>query len=173
MNLQFHIELDRDDALASYLAESAQTNDLLNLEGPTGSFVLNENSPRALVFVAEGIGFASVKGLIEHAMALDAAEEIFLFWIASAGQPPYLHNLCRAWNDALDNFTYCPLPATAAEALGEHLRAGLQSRDPGSFDYYLSVSAALRPQCEQFAASVDVPAAQIRFEAVPMKGGRP
>jgi CDP-4-dehydro-6-deoxyglucose reductase len=173
MNLQFHIALDADDALASYLAESAHNNQRLNLEGPDGSFVLNENSPRSLVFVAEGIGFAAIKGLIEHAMALDAAEQIHLFWVARDEQPPYLHNLCRAWNDALDNFHYCPLPASAAPVLGEHLQLQLQSRSPADFDYYISASVALRPHCEGFAADHSVPAAQFLIDAVQMKGAAP
>jgi CDP-4-dehydro-6-deoxyglucose reductase len=71
MNLQFHIAIDSQDPIASYLDESARANELLTLEGPEGSFVLNENSPRSLVFIAQGIGFASIKGLIEHAMALE------------------------------------------------------------------------------------------------------
>ena len=94
MNLQFHIGLDKQDPVANYLDESAKANDLLTLEGPVGSFVLNENSSNPLVFIAEGIGFASIKGLIEHAMALDVAEKIFLFWIADSGDSHYLNNLC-------------------------------------------------------------------------------
>ena len=41
MNLQFHIGLDQQDPVASYLDASAKPNDLLTLEGPVGSFVLN------------------------------------------------------------------------------------------------------------------------------------
>jgi len=135
--------------------------------------VLDENSPRSLVFVAQGIGFASVKGLIEHAIALDSAEQIYLLWIASDENPPYLHNLCRAWNDALDNFHYRPLPASAAPALGEHLRQLLEPADPAACDYYISASAELRQQCEQLVASLGVPDSQYLFEAVGMKGVAP
>jgi CDP-4-dehydro-6-deoxyglucose reductase len=173
MNLQFHIALDAGDPLAGHLAGSVRSNELLNLEGPSGSFVLNENSPRSLVFVAEGIGFASVKGLIEHAMALDAAEEIYLLWIASDEQPPYLHNLCRAWNDALDNFHYRSLPASAAPALDDHLRQLLHSGDPATFDYYISTGVTLRPQCEQLVANLGVPESQYLFDDMQIKGVAP
>jgi len=173
MNLQFHIAVDGEDALASYLAESAHNNDMLQLEGPAGSFVLDEDSPRSLVFIAQDTGFAAIKGLIEHAMALDSAEQLYLLWIAADDQPPYLHNLCRAWNDALDNFHYCALPASAAPALGDHLRQMLQSANPADYDYYICASESLRAQCEQFAAEQSVPAAQYLFEAMQMKGGAP
>ena len=45
-------------------------------------------------------------------MALDVAEKIYLFWIADSEATNYLNNLCRAWNDALDNFEYVPLKAS-------------------------------------------------------------
>ncbi len=166
MNLQFHIAITDEDAIANYITGSARVNDLINLHGPTGSFVLNENSPRALVFIAEGIGFASIKGLIEHAMALDTAEQIYLFWIATDEEPPYLHNLCRAWNDALDNFEYRPLPADATQTLGDHLTEQLKPRNSTDFDYYLCADEPLRAQFEQFTEHQGIPSRQFLVEAI-------
>ena len=166
MNLQFHIVQNRDDPVATYLAESAVTNATLTLEGPTGSFVLNENSPRALVFITEGIGFASIKGLIEHAMALDCAEQIYLFWIADGDAPPYLHNLCRSWNDALDNFEYRPLPASALQTLGDQLDDQLPPSIASGFDFYVCARESLRAQCEQYAERQSIPARQFLFETI-------
>jgi CDP-4-dehydro-6-deoxyglucose reductase len=166
MNLQFHLALDADDPLANYLAESATTNDGLSLQGPVGSFVLNENSPHALVFIAEGIGFASIKGLIEHAMALDAAERIFLFWVAADGDPPYLHNLCRAWNDALDNFEYIALGAGEGEHIGDHIESRLKALNPAAFDYYLCAGERMRTRIEEFAERQAIPKHQLLCEAV-------
>jgi CDP-4-dehydro-6-deoxyglucose reductase len=166
MNLQFHIAVDAQDAVANHIANSARANDTITLQGPIGSFVLNENSPRSLVFVAEGIGFASIKGLIEHAMALDAAEQIYLFWLADGDAPPYLNNLCRAWNDALDNFTYRPLPASAADNLGECIADEMKPRNMTDFDYYLCADEPLRAHFEQFATRQGIPARQFLAEAI-------
>jgi CDP-4-dehydro-6-deoxyglucose reductase len=58
------------------------------------------------VFIAGESGFAPVKSLIEHAMALDAAESLHLYWAAAGEGGQYLDNLCRSWSDALDNFRY-------------------------------------------------------------------
>ncbi|HUV23036.1 MAG TPA: 2Fe-2S iron-sulfur cluster-binding protein [Gammaproteobacteria bacterium] len=166
MNLQFHIALNPGDAVAKYLAEAASTNDTLMLEGPNGSFVLDENSPRALVFIAEGIGFASIKGLIEHAMALDTAEQIYLFWITDDDAPPYLNNLCRSWNDALDNFAYQPLPASALQNLAGHLDTQLQPAAASGLDFYICARESLREQCEQYAERQAIPARQLLFETI-------
>ena len=166
MNLQFHIGLDQQDPVASFLDASAKANDLLTLEGPVGSFVLDENSPNSLVFIAEGIGFASIKGLIEHAMALDVAEKIFLFWIAGSDDSHYLNNLCRAWNDALDNFEYVPLNADAGEHPGDSILEQLNGDDPAGFDYYICSGADLRAGVEEFIATQSIPRQQVLLETI-------
>jgi CDP-4-dehydro-6-deoxyglucose reductase len=166
MNLQFHIALDKQDPVSTYLAESARVNDQLTLEGPVGSFVLNENSPNPLVFIAEGIGFASIKGLIEHAMALDQAERIFLFWIADNEDINYLNNLCRAWNDALDNFEYIPLKVASSEDLQDQMLQRLQANDPASFDYYLCSGEKIRAEVKCFTDAGGIPPNQVLFEAI-------
>ena len=165
MNLQFHIALHDEDPVSNYLAEAARINDQLMLHGPTGTFVLDENSPNSLVFIAEAIGFASIKGLIEHAMALDVAEKIFLFWIASSDDSHYLHNLCRAWNDALDNFEYVPLQAAAGDNLEQQILQQLEPNDPAGFDYFFCGSDKLRSSLQNFTDSREIPQNQVLYEA--------
>lgn len=95
------------DAFSQLLFGSLKAQDSVEVEGPYGEFVLQDASTRPLIFVAFGVGFAPVKSLVQHAMSLDLAESIDLHWLADeAGH--YQNNLCRAWADALDNFTYIP-----------------------------------------------------------------
>ncbi len=164
MNLQFHIEL-AGDPIAAFLADEARTNDMLALDGPAGAFVLDEDSPRSLVFVAEGIGFASIKGLIEHAMALDVAESIHLLWFADGGQP-YLNNLCRAWNDALDNFDYLPLDSAALEHVDDYLCERLDGGRLDAYDYYVCGGDELRRHMTRFVEQREIPSAQLSFESI-------
>ena len=113
-NLQFHIRRRAGDAFAERVFGGLKDADTVRIEGPRGEFVLDEKSNRPLVFIACGTGFAPIKSLIEHAMALDAAETLHLYWIASGRSGHYLDNLCRSWSDALDNFRYAPVTADAA-----------------------------------------------------------
>jgi len=166
MNLQFHIRLDPSDPIALYLDKSARPNDWLNLEGPVGSFVLDEDSPRPLVFIAQGIGFATIKGLIEHAMALDVAEKIYLFWFADSDEPHYLSNLCRAWNDALDNFEFVPLEKCAGEQPGDAIMAELHAGNPADFDFYFCGDETLLGGIERFLESYAVPESQFLCEKI-------
>jgi CDP-4-dehydro-6-deoxyglucose reductase len=108
-NLQFHIPRRAGDAFAERVFGGLKGVDSVRVEGPRGEFVLNEESHRALVFIAGESGFAPVKSLIEHAMALEAAESLHLVWIATGQGGHYLDNLCRSWSDALDDFSYTPL----------------------------------------------------------------
>jgi CDP-4-dehydro-6-deoxyglucose reductase len=106
-----HIEVQiprrSGDAFAEALFTTLKANDTVKLEGPFGEFVLDEDSPRPVIFLAFGAGFAPIKSLIQHAMSLELAESMDLHWLADAAGH-YQDNLCRTWTDALDNFNYVP-----------------------------------------------------------------
>jgi CDP-4-dehydro-6-deoxyglucose reductase, E3 len=106
-----HIEIqimhNTDDDFSKLLLDGLKANDNVELAGPYGEFVLEDASTRPIIFIAFGVGFAPVKSLIQHAMSLDLAESIDLHWLAD-GTGHYQNNLCRAWADALDNFSYIP-----------------------------------------------------------------
>lgn len=144
MNLQFHVPLVDNDPIVTHLAR-ARHNDTIDLIGPHGNFVLNEASPNPLVFVASGAGFGPVKALIEHAMALERAPHITLLWLVGDGKA-YLHNLCRSWHDALDDFTYVP-----------HARAaGREDVSAGSIERMLSEHCPHALEAADYYAAVDV-----------------
>ena len=103
--IQFHIEYD-NSIFSEYLHNILKTNDTVKVQGPNGHFVLNKDSTKPIIFIAINTGFAPIKSLIENALSLESAEYIHFYWINTQTDEPYLHNVCRAWNDALDNFEY-------------------------------------------------------------------
>lgn len=105
MNIQFHIPQQENNDLVKYIHQGLKTSDLIHIDGPYGSFILDEDSDKSILFIAFDTGFAPVKSLIEHAITLEHAEFIDLLWLHSDNKP-YMHNQCRAWEDALDNFNY-------------------------------------------------------------------
>jgi CDP-4-dehydro-6-deoxyglucose reductase len=113
MILQFHVQRNDNDAFAHHVFHKLSTGSSVNVEGPFGEFTLDEESRRPVVMVAQDTGFAPMKSLIEHAIALDLPQSMLLFWVASAGRPHYLSNYCRSWEDALDRFVYIPLSLSA------------------------------------------------------------
>ncbi len=127
------------DAFAEAVFTSLKAGDRVELEGPYGEFVLDEDSPRPVIFLAFGAGFAPIKSLIQHAMSLELAESMDLHWLAdTAGH--YQDNLCRTWTDALDNFNYIPHAQTSdPDALLESIV--LDYPDLHRFDVYAVGSA--------------------------------
>ncbi len=114
-NLQFLLR--RKNCAA--LIEESQPDAVLTIDGPHGGFLLREESVAPAVFLSVGDGVAPIKSLVEHAIAIDNAEMLHLFRIDDIPVGSHLGNLCRAWDDALDNFTYTRLPetTTAEQAL--------------------------------------------------------
>jgi CDP-4-dehydro-6-deoxyglucose reductase len=114
-NLEFHIYQSADNAFTKSIFQSLKIGQSVNIEGPKGDFVLQENSTRPALFIAYSFGFAPIKSLLEHAFALDTAAAFHLYWLAADDNAFYQNNLCRAWADALDNFQYTLLVATHEE----------------------------------------------------------
>jgi len=105
-NILFHVQRIPGNVFSDYLFNKLKNHEVVDIEGPQGEFILQEKSPRPLYFIAFDNGFAPIKSLIEHAMSLEAAEAIHLYWIGSHDSSIYLPNVGRAWADALDNFDY-------------------------------------------------------------------
>ncbi len=103
-HLQLHIP-------SSYGIESRILIDCLpkvthvDVSGPNGEFNLIEEPEKPAVFIALDHGFAPIKSIIEHAIALEYSAPIYLFR-SGHNDKPYLHNLCRSWTDAFDDFEY-------------------------------------------------------------------
>ena len=142
-NLHFHLRRDAsddgDEFAQRLFAGAIRAGDDMNVRGPWGDFVIEQDAERPLLFIAAANGFAPVKSLIEHAMAAETCESICLAWTAAAGGH-YLANQCRAWAAALDEFRYLQLDAgdgaDAAVPLLNALKEG--GIDPRICDVYVA-----------------------------------
>ena len=159
-NLIFHIPRGGDEFSQCLFAERIKPGAELSVRGPWGHFVLEPDSARPLVFIAIDHGFAPINSLIEHAIAVDAAESITLYWAASRSGGQYLPNQCRAWAAALDEFHYRPLDLAALE--------GALSTDEGVMhaDVFLAGPLGLVEGVAQALSGRGLPAAQLHVEAL-------
>jgi CDP-4-dehydro-6-deoxyglucose reductase len=110
-HLEFHVRRLPGNPFADHVFTHMRPGEAVTVEGPFGDFVLNAESSRPMLLIAFCTGFAPIKSLMEHAMALDNAASIHLVWVATRASALYLPNLARAWADALDNFDYTPVIA--------------------------------------------------------------
>lgn len=114
MVLQFHVRNTPGDPFAEHVFNKLKVRDSVDVEGPFGDFVLDEESTRPIIFVAFETGFAPIKSLIEHAISLEMNQPMRLYWVAREAQDHYLANYCRAWHDALDDFDFIEITGDAA-----------------------------------------------------------
>ncbi len=167
MNLQFHVPVITGNAFSEQLAGDVKTNTVISIKGPAGAFTLNEDSPRSIVFIAVNAGFGPIKSLIEHAMALDTAENLYLYWITTPENSHYLGNLCRSWDDALDNFSYRPLEATEASPVEDVLAEIFDDLDAiGELDFYVCAPGPLLETVESSLTDNGVNPVHLRLEPV-------
>lgn len=167
-NLQFHILRVDGDAFSDHVFGGLKGSDTVNIQGPQGKFVLQEESPRPIILVAYETGFAPIKSLIEHAMALDTVEHMHLYWIAERSDGHYLNNLCRSWADALDNFDYTPLAVTVMSEACEQLLAHVRNNhcELGEHDVYMAGPETLTDEVEFLLLDHGLPSAQLFIERI-------
>ena len=167
-NLQFFIPRDDTDPVAVRLFGGAlKVGDAVTVWGPNGRFVLADG-PQPLVFAACDTGFAPVKSLIEHALSVDSAPSISLYWLATRPDGHFLANQCRAWSEALDTFEYS-LSTHADAASGAGQMAAAMRADLFDIDcvFYIAGPAPfLQTLCAELAAA-GVPAAQVFTQETP------
>ena len=169
-NLMFHIsraQADAGDGIAKAIFSGfIHTGDPVNVRGPYGHFVLDQHSPRALAFLCCDTGFAPVQGLIEHALAIDAAPALALIWAATRPGGQYRAGQCRAWSESLDNFRYVPFAAVDTAAAGRQAAAAaaeLPALD--AWDIYVSGPDDFVAEATSGLVRTGVPAERIISEA--------
>ncbi len=174
--LEFHIRRRDNDACSLAVFDGMTLGKALTIEGPSGDFVLAADSVQPLIFIAWDNGFAPIKSLVEHAMARDVVEQLQLFWVTTTPGRPYMHNRCRAWQDALENFHYTHLASEPA-ALADDSKAralvnALLTRISEQFgqltlyEIYVSAPAVITEQCLRYFTVRGVSAAQVHVSSV-------
>ncbi|OIR03860.1 CDP-6-deoxy-L-threo-D-glycero-4-hexulose-3-dehydrase reductase [mine drainage metagenome] len=160
-NLHFHVARpaagDADPFAERLFSGALKAGQELSLWGPWEEFTLAADSGRPLIFAACDTGFAPINSLIEHALAVDAAESLALYWLATRADGHYRDNQCRAWADALDHFRYAPLRARDAGDGGRDTARAIAAGCAGALarhDVYLS-----GPQAFVAAAAAELEAA--------------
>ena len=163
-NLEFHIRDMPGNEFARHVFNGLKSGDTVTVHGPFGEFVLHDDSPRTPLFIACNNGFAPIKSLIEHAMALDTIDAMHLYWLATFQTGHYQSNLCRSWADALDNFNYTELAAASLDV--DSIQQALQPLekdypDLSEYDVYIAGAEGFVSCVRNWLALKGVPAVQL------------
>jgi CDP-4-dehydro-6-deoxyglucose reductase len=165
-NLHFFIPRDDDPFARQVFSGALKAGTAVTVRGPFGDFVLAD-SHRPLVFAACDTGFAPVKSLIEHALALDAAPSLSLFWLATRSDGHFMANQCRAWSEALDQFEVALSTNSdvghGAREITSAMRADLFDIE---CDFYLAGPRRFVQTLQRELRSAGVPAAQLYSQVI-------
>jgi len=171
MHLHFQIPGETGCEFSEHIFNTLKSGDPVEINGPVGDFILDEDSPRPLIFIARRTGFAPIRSLVEHAMSLEVAAAIHLVWVAEDKQDRYLDNLCRSWADALDNFFYVPVDVESRQESDRYVQELIQqlkigADDISGFDCYIAGNERFVNDCKTALISHGLPVAQLKTDRI-------
>lgn len=121
--IELHVRRVAGGGFTGRVFDELQGGDLLQVEGPLGTFVPREDSERPMLMMAGGTGFAPIKALVEHFVELGARRPITLYWGVRDAADLYLRELPEQWAREVPGFRFVPVVSDPERAGG--LRVGL------------------------------------------------
>jgi len=95
--LELHIRNIAGGAFTQHVFNGMKERDILRIKGPLGTFFLREDSPKPIIFVASGTGFAPVKAIIEHALQIGLQRQMHLYWGVRKAEDLYMQDKLQEW----------------------------------------------------------------------------
>jgi NAD(P)H-flavin reductase len=92
-----------------------KAGDQLRFRGPFGSFTMQEESHRPIIFVAGATGFAPVKSMLEYAFERDIRRPMVLYWGVRSRKDLYMAELPMRWEREHPNFSFVPVLSEAKQ----------------------------------------------------------
>ncbi len=119
-SLQLHIRHIPGGQFTGHVFSAMAERDILRFNGPHGSFYLREDSPKPMLLVAGGTGFAPIKAIVEHAIAEKSGRPTDIYWGGRRRADLYLARLGERWAAAHPNIRFVPVlsDATGEDAWG-------------------------------------------------------
>jgi len=111
--VELHIRLVAGGAFTQHVFTAMKERDILRFEAPLGTFFLREESPKPIVFVASGTGFAPIKSILLDVFAKGITRPMVLYWGGRRPKDMYMNALCEQWAAEHPNFKYVPVISDA------------------------------------------------------------
>ncbi|MCE1181297.1 MAG: CDP-6-deoxy-delta-3,4-glucoseen reductase [Rhodocyclales bacterium] len=107
--LQLHIRHVPGGFFTEQVFSTMKQKDILRFNGPHGGFFLREDSPKPIIFLAGGTGFAPIKSIVEHAIAENCQRPMAIYWGAKAKIDLYMNALPKQWAATHTHIQYIPV----------------------------------------------------------------
>lgn len=107
--IELQIRLVPGGRFTTHVFNTMKVGDVVEFEGPLGSFFLRDDSDKPIIFVAGATGFAPVKSMLEHAFHTGVKRDMVLYWGVRSKPDLYLPDLPRQWAAEHPNFRFVPV----------------------------------------------------------------
>ena len=114
--VDLHIRHMPGGKFTDHVFSAMKEKEILRIEGPYGSFHLRDDSPKPIVMLASGTGFAPIKAMLEHMQFMGITRDTVLYWGGRRPQDLYMD----AWvQDALAVMPHLRYVPVVSDALPE------------------------------------------------------
>ncbi len=108
-HLEIHVGLVPGGRFSEEVFRRMQLGALLEIQGPLGSFFLQENSIRPILMVAGGTGYAPCKAMLRHLFENNTKRPVTLYWGARSQADLYEQSQAEQWAREQADFRFVPV----------------------------------------------------------------
>ncbi len=184
--LELHVRRVPGGDFTARVFERLKERELLRIEGPLGQFYLREDSPRPMLMIAGGTGFAPIKSMLRHwfeASPHADGRPIHLYWGVRAARDLYDAAQVEAWTRDHPSFRFTAVLSDPGPRDDAGWRRGLvhravleDYRDLSGYDVYVCGPPPLIEAAREDFAAAGLPPDQLFFDsfdyAAPAPGER-
>jgi CDP-4-dehydro-6-deoxyglucose reductase len=113
--IELHIRHMPGGAFTDQVFSRMKLRDVLRFEGPFGSFFLRD-SDKPAILLASGTGFAPVKSMVEHALAIGDTRPLHIYWGGRRREDIYQMELARQWASDYSHVSFTPVLSEAEQS---------------------------------------------------------
>lgn len=146
--LELHVRYVDGGGFTGHVFDGMQPGEILRLEGPLGTFFVRLGSPRPILMMGGGTGFAPLKAMIEDLIHAGDDRPITLYWGVRTEKDLYARALIDDFADRHPDFRF--IPVLSEPDPGWYGRAGFvheallaDYHDLSAFEVYMSGPPAM------------------------------
>ena len=107
--IELHVRFVEGGGFTGHVFEGMQPGEVLRLEGPLGMFFVRLNSPRPILMMGGGTGFAPLKAMIEDLIHAGDDRPITLYWGVRTEKDLYAKALIDEFAEQHPYFRFVPV----------------------------------------------------------------